>query len=65
MISEKAVMNVATTYHVLANLHFPKTLRIHHLNNTVPWLARHVTDNECRKEFVFDDEFNGIRLHMY
>ncbi len=70
MISSKAVMNVATTYHVLANLHFPRTLRIHHLNNTLPWLARHVTDNEYRKGFnicVWQRIYlyNGVRLHMY
>ncbi|SJL13801.1 uncharacterized protein ARMOST_17249 [Armillaria ostoyae] len=58
MSSGKAVIDVARTYHVLANLPFPKTL--YHLNNTVPLLTGHVTDSEY---LALDEEFNGVRLH--
>ena len=60
MSSKKAVIDVARTYHVLANLHFPKTL--YHLNNTVPLLAGHVTDSEYQRYLVLYEEFNGVRL---
>lgn len=57
MSSEKAVIDVARTYQVLANLHFPKTL--YHLNNTVPLLAGH---SEYQRYLVLYEEFNGVRL---
>ena len=50
----KAVIDVARTYHVLANQHFPKT---------VPLLAGHITDSEYQRYVMFDEEFNGVRLH--
>lgn len=49
----KAVIDVARTYHVLANLYLPKTL--YHLDNTVPLLAGYVTDSEYQR---FDEKFN-------
>ena len=63
LISEKAVINVVRTYHVLANLHFPKTL--YHLTKTVLFLARHITHSEYQRYLVLneDEEFNGVRLH--
>ena len=63
LISEKAVINVVRTYHVLANLHFPKTL--YHLTKTVLFLAGHVTHSEYQRYLALneDEEFNGVRLH--
>ncbi len=63
LISEKAVINVVRTYHVLANLHFPKTL--YHLTKTVLFLAGHVTHSEYQRYLALNEEFNGVRLHTY
>ena len=61
MINERAVIDVARTYHMLANLHFPKTL--YHLNKTVLFLAGHVTHSEYQRYLALDEEFNGVRLY--
>ncbi len=52
----KAVIDVARTYHVLANLYLPKIL--YHLDNTVPLLAGYVTDSDYQRYRIFDEKFN-------